>query len=117
MESEQIIYINKIIPNQPPEKDDGNKEYKLLLINTKNKKYYNKKATQMLYRIMEGNGKAIYLIGIEDNGTAIGITKQELADTLHSIKLISTIINANIKKIRVYKSQNNKHIMSIRIIK
>ena len=27
------IYINKNIPKQPPEKDDGNKEYKRYLIN------------------------------------------------------------------------------------
>jgi elongation factor 1-alpha len=112
-----IIYIDKIIPNQPPEKDTGNKEYKRLLYKTNNMKYVNKKATQMLYRIMEGNGKATYLIGIDDDGKAIGITMAELNETLSIIKQISNIIKANIKKIRIYKSKNNNNIMSIRIIK
>lgn len=114
---DNITYINKIIPDQPPEKNDGNKEYKRLLQNVNSSKYFNKKATQMLYRIMEGNGKAVYLIGIDDNGCAIGITMKELEETLDIIKKISKIINANIKKIRIYKSKNNKNIMSIRINK
>jgi elongation factor 1-alpha len=117
MELDKIIYINKIIPNQPPEKYDGNKEYKRLLHNVNNVNYFNKKATQMLYRIMEGNGKAVYLIGIDDDGNAIGITMKELKETLNIIKRISNIIKANIKKVRIYKSKNNKNIMSIRIIK
>jgi len=30
----------------------------------------------MLYRIIEGNGKALYLFGIDDNGEIRGMTKK-----------------------------------------
>ena len=117
MNLEPITFIDKIIPNQPPEKCDGNKEYKRLLYNMNRKNYYNKKATQMLYRIMEGNGKAVYLIGIDDDGDAIGITMNEIKQTLEIIKKLAKIIKAKIKNVRIYKSKNNKNIMSIRINK
>ena len=37
-----------------------------------------KKASQMLFRLNEGNGKAVYLIGVEDNGICRGIPFDEL---------------------------------------
>ena len=99
------IYINKIIPKQPPEKDDGNKEYKRYLINhPKNdpQHFIEKRATQMLYRIIEGNGKALYLFGIDDNGEIRGMTKKELDSTIFYLKKITKSISANIKKCRIY---------------
>ena len=39
----------------------------------------------MLFRLNEGNGKAIYLIGVEDNGNAKGIN---IINLLKSIKLV-----------------------------
>ena len=62
-------------PRQPPEKDTGNREYKRLLY-LKNRKNFPQKATQMLYRIYEGNGDALYLLGIEDNGEIGNVSKK-----------------------------------------
>jgi len=66
-----LTYIDKTIPTQPPEKEYGNKEYKRYLINHPNnnqEKFIEKRATQMLFRLIEGNSKAIYIFGVEDNG-------------------------------------------------
>lgn len=117
---EHAIYMDKLFPNQPPEKDDGNKEYKRCLkINNPSIKaksnYLDKKATQMLYRLNEGDGKAVYLVGVDDNGIARGISKEELIQTYNYIEKISNIIHAKIKNIRIYKSKNNNFIMSIRL--
>ena len=48
-----------------PEKDDGNIEYKLKLINLSPERI-NTLITQMKYRLNEGSGEAIYEIGIKD---------------------------------------------------
>ena len=121
-----IVRENKIFPSQPPEKDDGNKEYKLhLLFNERNYKkknlekfdlFLNKRGTQMLYRIYEGDGKAVYIIGIDDNGSNIGIDETSLTTSLDNIKLISKTINANVKSIRLYYG-NKGTIATVRIYK
>lgn len=112
-----IEYINKVFPNQPPEVEIGNKEYKRNLLNDKLKKdFLNRRATQMKYRLLEGNGKAIYILGIEDCGLANGISENDLKNTLSNIKKIAHIINAKISKIRVYQSfKQLKMIATVRI--
>ena len=45
-----IIHIDKILPPQPPEKEEGNKEYKRYLKckKTSEKEFIDKRASQML---------------------------------------------------------------------
>ena len=122
---DEIIYMNKYIPKQIPEKYYGNKEYKLnILFNNRKKvrkskqKLYEtlqKRSTQMLFRILEGNGKALYLIGLNDNGKNIGINKEDLFESIKNLKSMCKIINAHIKSIRIYNGEEG-YIGSIRII-
>lgn len=104
-----LTYIEKKIPNQPPEKEYGNKEYKRYLINhpkNNQEKFIEKRATQMLFRIIEGNGKAVYLFGVEDNGKIKEMNENQLQTTIFYLKKIAGSIKALIKKIRIYKSKN-----------
>ena len=104
-----LIYIEKKIPNQPPEKEYGNKEYKRYLINhpkNNQEKFIEKRATQMLFRIIEGNGKAVYLFGVEDDGKIKEMDENQLQTTIFYLKKIASSIKALIKKIRIYKSKN-----------
>ena len=111
------IKLNKL-PNQPPEKYYGNKEYKISL-NIKKKdleSIFQKKASQLLFRLCEGNGKAVYLIGVEDNGYAKGISMEELNISLNHLKKISDIIDCNINKINIYRGDCG-YIATIRLTK
>ena len=104
-------------PNQPKENDEGNKEYKWKLINKNIKDRYvkiNKLASQMLYRLYEGDGKAVYLIGVRDNGISIGINTEELFETLNIVDEVSKIANCKIKNVRIYE-KNGRYISTIRI--
>lgn len=104
-----LTYIEKKIPNQPPEKEYGNKEYKRYLINhpkNNQEKFIEKRATQMLFRIIEGNGKAVYLFGVEDDGKIKEMDENQLQTTIFFLKKIASSIKALIKKIRIYKSKN-----------
>lgn len=63
----------------PQEQYTGNIEYKALIQFPNNKKI-ERFTTQVYYRLREGEGKAIYLIGITDNG--------QLFITIDNIKLL-----------------------------
>ena len=113
-----ITYINKCIPKQPPENEFGNKEYKRYLINhPKNcpKKFIEKRATQMLFRLIEGEGKALYLFGVDDDGKIREMNKKELDTTIYYLKKIVLSISAKIKKLRIYISENG-FICTVRIV-
>jgi len=112
-----IEHLDKIFPNQPPEVEIGNKEYKRDLLSQQPKKIFlHKRATQMKYRLLEGEGKAIYILGIEDCGRANGISKTDLELTIENIKQIVDIIKAKITKIRIYNSNTNNKIATVRIL-
>lgn len=112
-----ILHINTNFPKQPPENECGNKEYKRYLFYNENKRggtkneFINKRASQMLYRLLEGNGKAVYLIGVDDNGLIYSLNDNKIEETIKYIKLISYKIGANIKTIRIY----NNRVCTIRI--
>ena len=113
------MYENLIVlPDQPAEHFYGNKEYKITLnFKKKNlKQIFEKKASQMLFRLNEGNGKAVYLIGVEDNGVCRGIPVKELEKSLENLKKISSIIESQIKNINFYKGSEG-FIAAIRLIK
>ena len=115
-----VELINTQIPNQPPELYYGNKEYKERLdfeSNIKKKyidKVLNKKASQMRFRLIEGDGKALYMIGVKDNGDACGISLNILLQSLFFFIKITNIIGAHIKIIRIYRGYKG-YVSSIRV--
>ena len=92
-------------PRQSPEDPYGNTEYKLKIIKSE-KKNIVKKATQMLFRLYEGTGKAVYIIGIEDSGLACGITQIELDESIKNLNLIAKEVKAILKVPRFYTGTN-----------
>ena len=58
----------------------------------------------MLYRLLEGDGKAVYLIGVDDDGKIKSLNNKSIEETIKYIKIISKEINANIRVIRIYKN-------------
>ena len=123
-----LIYTNKTIPPQPPESDEGNKEYKTFIVhkyrkNNRNRRYFKpptlktyiqNKSSQLLYRLIEGTGKAIYLLGITDSGKIRGMTLEEMNITLTNINLMAKEINANVKSTRVYNGGRG-YVCSVRL--
>ena len=133
-------FVNKTIPKQKKELNNGNREYKMYLDiaiesrteqkKNKNKPHdyihylreqkmidkINKRASQLLYRLEEGHGKALYMIGIKDDGTVEGIEIDLLFKSINFLYKMVEIINATIKNLRIYKGAcNNKYICTARI--
>jgi elongation factor 1-alpha len=100
-------------PSQSPEDPYGNKEYKLKIL-IDEKKNIVKKATQMLFRLYEGTGKAIYIIGIEDSGVACGIDQKDLNQSIKNLRLIAKEVKAKLKDPRLYSGTHGL-IATIRV--
>ena len=90
-----------MITHLPPEQECGNTEYKLKIssdtLENKPKRFEQLK-TQMNYRLNEGFGYCLYVLGVSDKGKIIGLTFEELEDSESNLyKLIkgnsATLIN------------------------
>ncbi|XP_078491604.1 GTP-binding protein 2 [Ciona intestinalis] len=85
--------------NLPPEEEEGNVEYKLKLINPTDSRLEHL-VTQMKWRLQEGQGEAIYKIGVEDNGVCAGLTDQELNSTMGTLKSMAEKLGADLTVLR-----------------
>lgn len=88
-----------IVPNDIekllPENDEGNIEYKYHLMHL-DTETFNKRVTQMKFRINEGCGEAIYFIGIMDDGTPLGLSKDEYEESVANLNKIANRLKYNV---------------------
>lgn len=89
----------------PKENDNGDTEYKLKLINITDEKKF-KLASQMKYRIEQGNGISYYIIGVNDSGNLIGITIKEFIETWQNLYNVSRNLGYDFKLYAIKKSNN-----------
>lgn len=114
-----VINTEMIMPDQPPENDDGNREYKWRITPETPEEYARrcmKLATQLNFRMCEGHGKALYMLGISDCGRAVGIDQMSLYRTISIItEAASEIKKTKIDRIRLYKGRDGEgHIATLR---
>tara|TARA_B100001094_G_C17721683_1_gene572293 strand:+ start:261 stop:605 length:345 start_codon:yes stop_codon:yes gene_type:complete len=95
------------------ESNDGNIEYKLNLSNMSKIKFQ-KYSTQLKYRILEGTGTAIYIIGISDNGSIFGINNCDINNTINLFNYICKNVNCSIDLILKCK-YINKFFLIIKV--
>jgi len=95
LDEEAAVFVNSLLTskgidgtlteNIGKESYYGMVEYKLKLmeeIKHKKSSKLNHLTTQLNFRLNEGNGRAKYRIGVEDNGNPIGITDEHLIGSL-----------------------------------
>ena len=78
------------------ESDYGSVEYKLKLCDVTVQRIQNL-TTQMQFRLREGGGECYYEIGVEDNGNALGISKEELEISLSVINTMAINLGCKAK--------------------
>jgi len=83
MRDDADLPSKEICPNFKKENDHNSIEYKYLLLIEK-KSQYDSKKTQMLSRVCSygQKGMCYYLIGVHDDGEAIGISSGDMIKTL-----------------------------------
>ena len=116
----KVEYIDSEFPDQPQEIDDeGNREYKWKIIveDPKDKeKKTTKIASQMKFRLYEGDGKALYILGVTDDGDALGINEKDLHETLCVIDEATKRIKSDIVSVKIYDKEGY-YVCTIRIYK
>jgi len=99
-----------------PESEDGNIEYKRCLINI-DKERLEEYATQMTWRVGEGNGEAIYYLGIEDNGSFYNWSDSEKNQSLKTFKNVTIKANLKIARLeKIYYTLNDKQNYYLKIV-
>ncbi|CAI4225094.1 unnamed protein product [Auanema sp. JU1783] len=78
----------------PPEMELGNIEYKAKLINPSASRLQHL-ITQMKWRLREGQGEAIYEMGVEDGGKMTGLTNAELEASLSTLNAMTNALDAS----------------------
>ncbi|XP_067619613.1 GTP-binding protein 2 [Eurosta solidaginis] len=103
-EGEQDSLNNKITIDfdqgvLPPEPQLGNIEYKLKLISP-SKHRFEHLVTQMKWRLREGNGEAVYEIGVSDSGHLHGLTEKDMNASLATLKQMAQNLGASTSVLR-----------------
>jgi GTPase len=96
--------------------EEGNIEYKLKLVNPHPDRLEHL-ITQMNWRLQEGQGEALYEIGVEDCGTFSGVNSEELKASLATLKKMADRLGASITKLFERKLENERHIVEVLVRK
>ncbi|RCN40060.1 elongation factor Tu GTP binding domain protein [Ancylostoma caninum] len=93
-----LLHTDKDISNTenclPPEMELGNIEYKVKLVNPSSSRLQHL-ITQMKWRLREGQGEAIYEVGVEDGGQMSGLSDVEMEASLTTLRTMAGALGAN----------------------
>jgi len=75
-----------------PERDDGNHEYKRALVGVPDERF-EELVTQLRWRCEEGEGEALYELGVDDDGSAFGLTEEEMRESAETLRRMAEAID------------------------
>jgi elongation factor 1-alpha len=96
-----------IFSNLPKEREEGNVEYKLKLVQP-SKDRLEELASQIRYRLAEKGGEALYIVGVTDSGEPVGISDAELDLSLDNLKKAATMAGATMSRVREAKGRDGR---------
>ncbi|KAK9696231.1 Elongation factor Tu GTP binding domain [Popillia japonica] len=100
----------------PPEPQAGNIEYKLKIVNP-SKQRFEHLVTQMKWRLREGQGEAIYEIGVEDNGVLTGLSNNDMMNSLQTLKQMAVKLGATTTTLRERILDNGRCVTEVLVRK
>ena len=107
----------------PAEDDEGNIEYKRHLCSDELKSQddnfntrFHQLTTQLKFRLSEGNGTAIYFIGINDDGSFHKLCGTQISTSVSNLKKMAIHINAKVSNVNVYKDYVKVIVKDLNII-
>lgn len=74
--------------------ESGNNEYKFKLCSLTDSQM-NHRNTQLNWRLNEGNNEAVYQIGVEDDGNPLGLSSEELNESLMNLRKMADANNCS----------------------
>lgn len=112
----------------PPEPQLGNIEYKLKLINPSSQRFEHL-VTQMKWRLREGQGEALYEIGVSDSGYLEGLNDTDMSTSLDTLRKMANKLGASttilrrkvlptqrsVAEVLVRKIPDDQHSIEVRV--
>ena len=97
--------LRKAKPARPikQEDDEGNIEYKFKINDWMSHDRRESLKTQMLYRIHQGEGWAVYNLGYHDDGRPVGLPYILLLETLKVLFEMAEDMEADVKSVKILK--------------
>ena len=77
--------VDTAVASYSREVEIGNVEYKLKLVDVRASRF-EQLVTQLKWRLAEGEGEAVYEIGVADNGSLKGLDEKEMSASLHTLQ-------------------------------
>lgn len=71
----------------------------------------------MNWRLQEGQGEALYEIGVEDCGSLAGVSDEELEASLSTLKTMADRLDASITILYQRQLENKRHIVEVLVRK
>jgi GTPase len=96
----------------PPESDDGNREYKRLLVGVSDERF-EELTTQLKWRCHEGDGEALYELGVSDDGEPVGLTESECAESLETLIRMAKEIDATCSTACERRTKDGKRCVTV----
>jgi GTPase len=87
-----------------PEVEEGNREYKFKLTDLSDDQLTHR-ITQLNWRLNEGNDEAYYLIGVEDNGNQLGLSDEDLQESLQNLQFIADQVGCEMLVQQLYAGE------------
>jgi GTPase len=78
----------------PAEMEEGNKEYKYKLTSLSHQQLTHR-ITQLHWRLNEGKDLAVYEIGVTDDGYPLGISDEEMAESLENLQVMADAVGCS----------------------
>lgn len=89
-----------------PEEDEGSIEYKQKLTDIPSKIKFEKLTTQLNFRLNEGKGECIYVIGVADDGEILGLNERDFLESFSALESIASEIDAEAILLRRQKIED-----------
>ncbi|KAJ3997142.1 hypothetical protein F5050DRAFT_1711556 [Lentinula boryana] len=91
--------IPAFLPSLPPENDYGSIEYKLRLLHPSPARF-TRLVTQLKWRLLEGGGRALYELGVGDNGELVGLGRKDMEETIGVLSEMASELGARVWVVR-----------------
>lgn len=87
----------------------GNVEYKLKLLCPTASRFEHL-VTQMKWRLREGQGEAIYEIGVSDSGMLTGLSQEDMADSITTLRKMADRLAMSYQRARFLQGFLAMHV-------
>lgn len=88
-----------------PNKEDAHIEFKERLIPSVHLRDDKRQhlASQMRDRLLQGGGKAVYVVGVDDDGHIVGLSDLELEETLTVLRTVAVENNSSLERVEKFQ--------------